>query len=247
MSAVRPQDLAERALELSRVDGCVVIAQESSTVNLRWAGNTLTTNGDMRGRALTVVATVDGRQGTAAAAVSRSNPSLVDLETLVRAAEEAARAAGPADDAQPLATPEQAASSQGWDDAPDATSSAVLGDFAPALGEAFVRARAEGRELFGFAEHDVTTTYLATSTGVRLRHAQPAGRVEVTGKSHDRTRSTYVGRATRDFTDIDVAGLEAEVVRRLGWMDRRIELAAGRYDTILPPSAVADLVIPMYW
>jgi len=60
-----PQELVERALGLSRTEGCVVLAQETSSTNLRWAGNTLTTNGVMRGRALTVIATVDGAEGTA--------------------------------------------------------------------------------------------------------------------------------------------------------------------------------------
>ena len=73
----------------------------------------------------------------------------------------------------------------------------------------------------------MTTTYLATSTGLRLRHVQPTGKVEITGKSHDRTRSTWVGAATRDFTDIDVPALDAEITRRLGWFDRRIELGRG--------------------
>ncbi|GAA4940163.1 hypothetical protein GCM10023238_02260 [Streptomyces heliomycini] len=38
----KPHEIVERALELSRADGCVVIADEHSTANLRWAGNALT-------------------------------------------------------------------------------------------------------------------------------------------------------------------------------------------------------------
>ena len=48
--------MVDRALSLSRTDGCVVIADESSTANLRWAGNTLTTNGVADTRSLTVIA-----------------------------------------------------------------------------------------------------------------------------------------------------------------------------------------------
>lgn len=33
----KPHEVVERALELSRADGCVVIADEHSTANLRWA------------------------------------------------------------------------------------------------------------------------------------------------------------------------------------------------------------------
>ncbi|MFI9743666.1 metallopeptidase TldD-related protein [Streptomyces sp. NPDC052494] len=241
----KPYEIVERALELSRADGCVVIADEESSANLRWAGNALTTNGVTRGRTLTVIATVDGAQGTASGVVSRSAVTVDDLEPLVRAAEAAARAAGPAEDAQPLV--EGVHSSPGFMDAPAETSSAVFADFAPALGEAFARARAGGRELYGFANHELTSTYLGTSTGLRLRHDQPNGTLELNAKSPDRSRSAWAGRSTRDFKDVDPAALDAELATRLGWAERRIELPAGRYETLLPPTAVADLMIYQLW
>ncbi|MFC8957174.1 metallopeptidase TldD-related protein [Streptomyces sp. NPDC057101] len=241
----KPYEIVERALELSRADGCVVIADEESSANLRWAGNALTTNGVTRGRTLTVIATVDGGQGTASGVVSRSAVTADDLEPLVRAAEAAARAAGPAEDAQPLV--EGVPSSPDFTDAPAETSSAVFTDFAPALGEAFARARAGGRELYGFANHELTSSYVGTSTGLRLRHDQPNGTLELNAKSPDRSRSAWAGRSTRDFKDVDPAALDSELATRLGWAERRIELPAGRYETLLPPTAVADLLIYQLW
>ncbi|MFC8441735.1 metallopeptidase TldD-related protein [Streptomyces griseoincarnatus] len=241
----KPHEIVERALELSRSDGCVVIADEHSSANLRWAGNALTTNGVTRGRTLTVVATVDGAQGTASGVVSRSAVTVDELEPLVRAAEAAARGAGPAEDAQPLVT--GVAPSPEFTEAPTETTSAVFADFAPALGEAFARARAGGRELYGFAHHELVSTYLGTSTGLRLRHDQPNGTLEINAKSPDRTRSAWAGRSTRDFKDVDPAALDAELAVRLGWAERRLELPAGRYETLLPPTAVADLLIYQLW
>ncbi|WP_405981331.1 metallopeptidase TldD-related protein [Streptomyces sp. NBC_00158] len=241
----KPHEIVERALELSTADGCVVIADEESSANLRWAGNALTTNGVTRGRTLTVIATVDGKEGTASGVVSRSAVTAADLEPLVRAAEAAARAAGPAEDAQPLVTGTPA--SPDFTDAPDETSSAVFADFAPALGEAFARARAGGRELYGFANHELTSTYVGTSTGLRLRHDQPNGTLELNAKSPDRLRSAWAGRATRDFKDVDPTALDAELAVRLGWAERKVELPAGRYETLLPPTAVADLLIYQMW
>ncbi|MFQ6144763.1 metallopeptidase TldD-related protein [Streptomyces seoulensis] len=241
----KPHEVVEHALELSRADGCVVIADEQSSANLRWAGNALTTNGVTRGRTLTVIATVDGAEGTASGVVSRAAVTADDLEPLVRAAEAAARAAGPAEDAQPLVTGVPAAAD--FADAPAETSSAVFAGFAPALGESFARARAGGRELYGFAHHELVSTYLGTSTGLRLRHDQPNGTLELNAKSPDRTRSAWAGRSTRDFTDVDPAALDAELAVRLGWAERRVELPAGRYETLLPPSAVADLLIYQMW
>ncbi|MFE1439800.1 metallopeptidase TldD-related protein [Streptomyces sp. NPDC058739] len=241
----KPHEIVERALELSRADGCVVVADEQSTANLRWAGNALTTNGVTRGRTLTVIATVDGKEGTASGVVSRSAVTADELEPLVRAAEAAARGAAPAEDAQPLVT--GVAVAPDFTDAPEETSSAVFADFAPALGEAFARARTGGRELYGFANHEMTTSYVGTSTGLRLRHDQPNGTLELNAKSPDRTRSAWAGRSTRDFKDVDPAALDAELAVRLGWAERRIELPAGRYETLLPPTAVADLLIYQMW
>ncbi|MFJ9913159.1 metallopeptidase TldD-related protein [Actinacidiphila glaucinigra] len=246
MSSVsKPHEIVERALELSRADGCVVIADEDSSANLRWAGNALTTNGVTRGRTLTVVATVDGAQGTASGVVSRAAVTADELEPLVRAAEAAARAAGPAEDAQPLV--EGVPESASFTEPPAETSSEVFAAFAPALGESFAAARAGGRRLYGFAYHSVTSTYLGTSSGLRLRHDQPSGTLELNAKSEDMSRSAWAGAATRDFTDVDPAALDADLAQRLAWAERRIDLPAGRYETLLPPSAVADLVIYQQW
>jgi predicted Zn-dependent protease len=243
--SVKPHEIVERALELSRADGCVVIANETSTANLRWAGNALTTNGVTRGRTLTVVATMDGAQGTASGVVSRSAVTAGELEPLVRAAEAAARDAGPAEDARPLVSAVPA--SPGFTDSPAETSSEVFAAFAPALGESFAAARAGGRELYGFASHEVTSSYLGTSSGLRLRHDQPTGTLELNAKSPDMTRSAWAGRATRDFTDVDPAAIDAELARWLRWAERKVELPAGRYETLLPPTAVADLLIYQFW
>ncbi|WHX21764.1 TldD/PmbA family protein [Streptomyces malaysiensis subsp. malaysiensis] len=250
--SVKPHEIVERALELSRADGCVVIANETSTANLRWAGNALTTNGVTRGRTLTVVATVNGGRGTASGVVSRSAVTAEELEPLVRAAEAAARGAEPAEDAQPLVERDPgAAVSPGFTDAPATTSSEVFAGFAPALGESFAAARAGGRELYGFAHHQLVSSYLGTSTGLRLRHDQPTGTLEVNAKSAGSGtaahRSAWAGRATRDFTDVDPAAIDTELARRLAWAERRIELPAGRYETLLPPTAVADLLIDQLW
>jgi predicted Zn-dependent protease len=176
--------------------------------------------------------------------VTRSAATTDDVRLIVEAADAAARAAGPADDAAPLV---QGESGREFEDSPEPTSISVFDTFAPALGEAFGRARDADRLLYGYVEHTMTTTYVGSSTGLRLRHVQPTGHVGITGKSSDQTRSAWVGQSTRDFSDVDATALGAELDRRLGWAQRTVDLPAGRYDTILPPTAVADLLIYAYW
>lgn len=123
------QDVVDRALAASTADACVVRLDESSEANLRWAGNTLTTNGLMRGRSLTVVATVGAAEGTAAGVVSSSHVDEAQILDVVRRAEQAARDSGPAEDAQPLLSGIPVAPD--WDDAPAQTSTDVFAAFSP--------------------------------------------------------------------------------------------------------------------
>ncbi len=53
-----PQELVEHALAASTADDCVVIVRDTTSANLRWANNTLTTNGQMSSRRATVVSFV---------------------------------------------------------------------------------------------------------------------------------------------------------------------------------------------
>ncbi|NUR94745.1 MAG: TldD/PmbA family protein [Kribbellaceae bacterium] len=247
MTAVQltPQDTVERGLALAAAegaDGCVVLVAETSSTNLRWANNTLTTNGAMRGSNVTVIATVGSGDGTATGVIGRSSVTEDSLREIVSSAIATARAAGPAEDARPLV---DGTVSADWDLEPEETSVSVYEKFAPSLGESLKQASAQNRRLFGFADHEVVTLYVGSSTGLRLRQALPRGYVSSTGKTG--AHSAWVGTATRDFTDVDPLALDAELTRRLGWAGRTVSVDAGRHPTILPPAAVADLMTYLYW
>lgn len=241
---IKPQEAVERALGLSRADDCIVIAEESGGANLRWAGNTLTTNGVTRSNRLTVIALRETGGGVAAGVVSRAAVGADGIEELVRAAEADAAGNGASEDAAPLVAGD-GSGERGWDDPPGETGIGVFGELAPALGAAFGAAEARGDRLYGFANHTLTSTFMGNSAGLRLRHDQPTGLLELNAKGSG--GSAWTGVGTRDFTDVDVPGLTAGLARRLDWGERRIDLPAGRYETLLPPSAVADLMIYLYW
>jgi predicted Zn-dependent protease len=243
-SAISPHELVETGLAASRSDDAILVVRESSSANLRWANNTLTTNGVSHGISVTAIAFQRRPDGVATGSASGSAASADQVRTLMAAADRAARAATVAEDEQPLL--EDRASSA-WQEPSEVTDIAVFGDFAPALGEACEQAAAADRLLYGFVSHEVETTYLASTTGLRLRHVQPTGHWGCTAKPSDLSQSAWVGGATRDFRDVDPLRMADELTQRLAWGARRVELPAGRYDTVLPPSAVADLMIDAYW
>ena len=259
-----PQEIVEAALSSSVADGCVVVVESTSEANVRWANNTVTTNGVSRTLSWYVVCIVDGAAGTVSASAAAAD-SAAAVGEVVAAAHQVARAAaqsGRARDAQPLVNPDQhpdqhldqigtagapPSPGSGFDEPPVITSFDVYADLLPSLGAAFEGARAGDRILYGFARHETTTTHLGSSTGVRLRWVQPTGTLELNAKSADLRRSSWGGLSTPAFRGVTVDDLVASLTRRLEWARRTAELPAGRYDTVLPPTAVADFMINLAW
>jgi predicted Zn-dependent protease len=234
------QDLVERGLDAAAAagaDGCIVLVDEASHADVRFALNRTTTNGVHRARSVSVIAMAGASVGSA----SRSDAVGADgVLEMVGAAVADARQAPPAEDAFSLVEAHEASGqSRDFGLEPELTDATVLEDVLSALAGVFSRAEARDTVLAGFAEHDVATAYLGTSTGVRLSHAQPTGAVHLVGRTADGTGSAWVGAPT--ITPV-LEEMETELWRRLDWGRRRIALDAGRYEVIMPPSGVADLM-----
>jgi predicted Zn-dependent protease len=88
---------------------------------------------------------------------------------------------------------------------------------------------------------------VASSTGLRQRHTERIGKVEITAKTPDFARSSWVGQVTSDFREISLAAMFETLQQRLEWSARSIEMPAGSYEVLLEPSCVADLAIAAYW
>ncbi|MGN2637560.1 metallopeptidase TldD-related protein [Nocardia takedensis] len=237
-------EVVERALALSAADEAVVIVTDGSEATLRWAGNSMTTNGSTVSRTWSVVSIFrDGPHAARVGTVSSTSVDPREIEAVVRASEEAARTAEPARDAMPLVA--AGAPAPDWAAEPTRTDIGVFTGIARDLAAGFDAAD----RLYGFAEHRVDTTWLGASTGLRSRHVQPGGSIEINGKRGEGAdlASAWAGVGTVDFTDVEVPALLAELTRRLDWAGKKIRLEPGRYETLMPPSTVADMMIYMAW
>ncbi len=241
---MQPQEIVERALSRAAGQDMAVLVDTSSQVNLRWAGNSLTTNGNTQGLDVDIVAFQALGDGVATATVTGQVRDIAGLDDLVDRARAAAAAAAPADEAAPLV---DGGVSADWDEPPPATGASELSAVAVGLGEAFRRGRADGVQHFGYAEHDLSTTYLGTTAGTRLRHSQATGRLELTAKSADGRRSAWHGSAAVSLADVELDDIDRQLRQRLSWQKRRVDVAPGRHRVLLSPSAVADLMIDLYW
>ena len=229
----------DEAAKLGGADETMVLVSDKVEATLRWAGNSMTTNGVSVSRNITVISVV--RRG-ASAHIGTVVSAEVDprvIPGLVASSQDAARSAPAAVDAAPLLADSGVPAV--WDAPVPGSGPLVFADVAESLSRGF----GGTDRLYGFAHHSVSTTFLASSTGLRRRYTQPTGAVEINAKRGD--ASAWTGVGTADFVDVPTDSLLEQLSTRLAWAQRTVELPAGRYETIMPPSTVADMMIYLVW
>ena len=231
------------------LDDCVVLVERAADANLRWAGNTLTTNGvtpqrRRHGHLVRWTPSAGSARRRRDAAASRRR----------RAACAARRRGGGAERRCPPRTPRPLVdggavaglrASRGRDH-PAAVFACVR---AAALGEAFARPRPRRPELYGFAEHERRHDLPGLSTGLRLppRPADRHGRDHRQGRPA-RRRSAWVGPAhPRLRRRRRRRPRRRAAARRLAWEDRRSSCPPAATTRSCRRRAVADLMIYLYW
>ncbi len=236
---IAAQQVVDLVLEAAGGVETIVLVTDRGEASLRWAGNSMTTNGVSVSRSTTVISIV--RQGDSAHVGSLETTEVdpAALPALVAASQTAARSAPAARDGFELLSGRSVPDD--WDASVAGTGAEVFGSVAAELARGFRGPDA----LYGFAHHIVETTFLATSTGVRRRYTQPTGSLEINAKRNG--ASAWAGVSTAWFADVRTDELLADLSTRLGWASRTVELPAGRYETIMPPSTVSDMMIYLGW
>ncbi|BBZ59861.1 metallopeptidase TldD-related protein [Mycolicibacterium monacense] len=240
---IGPQDVVDAVLaeaaRRGRADETIVLVTDRADASLRWAGNSMTTNGESVSRSTTVISIV--RQGNSArvGSVRSSEVEPAAIGALVAASQDAAVAAPEARDSAPPLPPTETPGD--WELPVPATGAEVFAGVAGSLARGF---RGEDA-LYGFARHVLETTFVATSTGLRRRYTQPTGSVEINAKRGG--ASAWAGVSTPDFVNVPTDSMLEDLATRLGWAERTVELPAGRYETLMPPSTVADMMIYLTW
>ncbi|MEZ0350562.1 metallopeptidase TldD-related protein [Mycobacterium sp. pR1184] len=229
----------DEAAKLGRADETMVLVTEKVEATLRWAGNSMTTNGLSHSRTVTVISIVRKGDSASLGTVTSAEVDPRVIPSLVAASQDAAAAAPEAGDAAPLLADTGVPAD--WDAPVPGTGAEVFADVAASLSRGF----AGTDRLYGFAHHNVSTTFLASSTGLRRRYTQPTGAVEITGKRGD--ASAWAGVGTPDFVGVQTDSLLEDLSLRLGWAERTVALPAGRYETLMPPSTVSDMMIYLGW
>ncbi|BBY15258.1 metallopeptidase TldD-related protein [Mycolicibacterium litorale] len=240
---IGPQEVVDTVLteaaRRGRADETIVLVTDRADASLRWAGNSMTTNAESVSRSTTVISIVRRGDSAHVGSVRSSEVEPAAIAALVAASQDAAVAAPEARDSAPPLPATQ--TPQDWELPVPVTGAEVFASVAGSLARGF---RGEDA-LYGFARHVLETTFVATSTGLRRRYTEPTGSVEINAKRNG--ASAWAGISTPDFADVPTDSMLDDLSMRLGWAQRTVELPAGRYETIMPPSTVADMMIYLTW
>lgn len=227
----------------------IAIVDDTTHHYMRWSANEVTANGAASTRTLTVIAVNSVDDGIGNAAITHRGH--LD-ENTVRKVADAARAA--ALRAAPVASAPSLPGGHGTAGTPDIAMEEAPADAPPAywndlaadLGAAMTRADRRQRLLYGYAERQRRTTTVNASTGLHLTSTQAVGTVEAAAYGADGKASAWHGTAIPDSGEADVPGIHDELDRWLHTANRRVSLPPGRYDVVLSPSCVADLMARLY-
>lgn len=249
-AAPSPSDMVELALSSAEAGiELVAIAEEEHRGNLRWAQNGLTTNGLTRTSSLTLAAIVSGHEGARTATLTRTGVQSPAIKDLVEEVSAAAHASSPnpnESDTHLIAGESDANFEQG---SPGLTPD-VFTPLVDPLARALASAARDDVTWSGYAEATLDSTWLGTTSGTRLSHHQPAGRIEITARSRrldGQVASTWAGSACESFDQVSVESMADELARGRRWAQSDVDVQPGRHTVILTASAVADLVIPALW
>lgn len=238
-------EAVERALACGRAgDELAVILDDTVQTHLRWAGATATRSGHVLDRQMHVVVITPNRTASVVSASGALDAGA--LCDLVADASAAARGPRAETDVEPLPPADRPAAAD-WAEPAATAPPGVLGGLAVDVADGASRFGASGRTLYGYTEHEVRTTLLATTTGARLRHVQTAAVADLTARATESPASAWTGVEVPDVADLDVPRLLGSLERRLDWARRRVDVPHGRHEVLLPPSGTADLMRQLYW
>ena len=208
--------LAEAA-KLGKADETIVLVTDRADASLRWAGNSMTTNGESVSRHTTVISIVRQNKMAHVGSVRSAEVDPSTISGMVAASQEAALSAPEArDTAPPLPGTDVP---HDWDAPVPGTRAEV---FMGVAGSLAARGFRGPDQLYGYARHVVETTFVATSNGLRRRYTHPTGSVEINAKRDG--ASAWAGTSTPDFVDVPTDSMLEQLSTRLSWAQRTVEL-----------------------
>ena len=227
--------ILEKVIKLSRADECEATLQGSTSGNIRYALNTVTTSGKVSDTTLVVDSAFGKRSGTA----TINEFDAASLEKIVRRSEGLARLAPENPEYMGILEPQEYVESDAWFD----STANITPEFrARAAADSIEPSRKKDLIAAGFMTDIAAFQSMMNSKGLFAYHTSTDVDFTVTVRSGDGTGS---GWATRNYADVDqldtAAASQAAIDKALLSREPRT-LEPGKYTVILEPAASLGLL-----
>lgn len=242
--------IIEKCREKPGIDDAIVIIEDTSEAEIRYANNRITTNGIRQDRELTL-AVVTSKQGLQLLGLQTVSFG-TDTNEIDALIERTYASAGPSgEDKENLVEGPIDRSVRNIDpyESSEEADVNIFKEQLSQLHDVFTASEKSKTTLSGFSTYAVTTTHLATTKDIRFHGVDKMGIFQLVKRATTAAgniSSAWVGEVGKDFSGISPHGADELLSARLSWSKRKIDLPPGRYEVIMPPSAVADLMLELY-
>jgi predicted Zn-dependent protease len=227
--------LTTKILALSKADSCCVSLDGSEERYVRYAQNMATTAGSPSSFDITVESHFGLRSGSA----TGSDLDDDSLAQLVAQSEQIARLAPENHEFMPPIGPQQYVAGTAFSAATQAATSDML---AGAVKPVLQQAEAKNIQASGFVDIGTGFSCFANSAGLFVYNVASSVLHTVTARTPDGTGSGWAGTSHNDFSKINVAAMGATAIDKAIRSRKPERLAPGKYQVILDPSCVFDLM-----
>lgn len=236
LSRAAARQLAERALGLSKAEGCQVNVSASANGNTRYARNEVTTAGDTDNATLTVTS----RFGKRVASVGTNVLDEAGLARAVETSERLARLAPENPELMPLQPAQTFADVPALSIATAQLDAARRADAVRAASGAAARA---GLVAAGIVHRVAGANAVANSAGLFGYHASSTAVHTMTFRTADGKGSGWAGTAHNDWARVTPAAQLADrAVRKANGTRDAAPLDPGKYTVVLEPTAAGNLL-----
>ncbi|MCL5047387.1 MAG: metallopeptidase TldD-related protein [Firmicutes bacterium] len=257
-------EIIAKCRQKTAIDEAIVVIEDVSETEVRYANNHITTNGIRRDRELTLILTktVKNLQYVGIQSVS-SVAGSEEMDNFIAQTFAALEASVPSANNEELIGKSLTQDVLPINVDTDHDLQGDVNCYLPSkkadpyifreplaeLKEVFA-GQGKGKSLLsGLMSYGITTTHLATTTDVAFTGEERIGIFEIVKRQANATgdlSSSWIGEVTRDFQDISPYGIDKRLSERLSWGQKKVNLPPGRYEVIMPPSVVADLMLELY-
>ena len=238
LSETDARALSDKVVALSKAESCIVTLSGVDNRHIRYAQNMATTNGAPGGVSISVESHFGKRAGSA------SGTDLDDdaLQRLVTDAEDTAQRAPENPEFMPPIGPQKYPAGTGFFPSTQTGTSDML---AAAVKPILQQAEAKNMQASGFLQIGTGFSTFANSKGLFVYDRGTSVLHTVSARTPDGTGSGWAGTTFADFNRLDAAGMGAVAIDKGIHSQKPAKLPPGKYQVILEPSAVADLMSMM--